>query len=104
MAGAIQKAQSRQTRQPVNVADIESIDISGAGTYLINLSVVAEKVSFQQTGNLVGTIAFSITGANFAGSTALLAASAIGTYTTSMCKVVQITVASGSGRIVIAAK
>lgn len=104
MSGAIPKSQSRQVRQPVSIADIESVNITGTGDYLVNLSVIADKVSFQQVGTLVGTISFSLTGSDFTGSTAILSASNIGNYTSSMCKVVKITITSGIGRLVIAAK
>ncbi len=101
---AISKSKSKLARQPVSVADIESLDISANGTYDIKLSVIAEKVSFQQKGTLAGNITFSLTGVDFAASTAIPAASSIGNYTASMCKVVRVVVTSGSGRIVIAAK
>lgn len=101
---AIPKQKARIARQPVTIADIESMDITANGVYDIPLSVAADKVSFQQKGNMVGTVEFSLTGANFAGSTAIPAQTAIGNYTTSMCKIVRVTVTSGTGRIVIAAK
>lgn len=104
MAGAIQKAQSRQTRQSVSIGDIQSVAITGNGDYALELSVVAEKVSFQATGSVAGTIAFSLDGENFKNPTALVASNGIGTYTTSLAKVVKITVSGGTGRVVVAAK
>lgn len=104
MAGAIQSKDAKQKRQPVSITDIQSQAFTAAGVYIMELSVVSEKVSFQQEGTLAGTIEFSLTGQTFAASTPIPAAGTIGNYTASLIKVVKITVSSGSGRLVVAGK
>lgn len=104
MAGAIQSKDAKQKRQPVSITDIQSFSFSAAGTQTIELSIVAEKVSFQQEGTLVGTVEFSLTGVTHAGSTAIPAQGTISNYTASLAKSVKITIASGAGRLVIAGK
>ena len=105
MAGAIKKADSRQTRQQVSITDIQSIDITANGTYYVELSVVAEKISFQATGTVAGTIEFSLTGVDYKNSTAIAATQGIVTYSTSLAKKLKITTTGGgTGRLVIAGK
>lgn len=104
MAGAIQSKDAKQKRQQVSITDIQSQAFTAAGVVIMELSVVAEKVSFQQQGTLSGTVEFSLNGVDFVGSAAIPAASTIGNYTASLCKCVRITVASGTGRLVVAGK
>lgn len=104
MAGAIQSKDAKQKRQPVGITDIQSFSFTGAGTQIVELSIVAEKISFQQEGTLTGTVEFSLTGQTFVGSAAIPASGNISNYTTSLAKVIKITVASGAGRLVIAGK
>lgn len=104
MAGAIASRDAKQKRQPVSITDIQSQSFTAAGTYIMELSVLAEKVSFQQEGTLSGTVEFSLTGQTFVASAAIPASGTISNYTASLCKVVKITVSSGAGRIVIAGK
>ncbi len=104
MAGAIQSKDARQKRQPVGVSDIQGIQITSSGDYIVELSIVSEKISIQQEGTLAGTVTFSLSGVSFVGSIAIPATGAISNYTTSLAKVIKITVTSGSGRIVIAGK
>lgn len=104
MAGAIQSKDAKQKRQPVSITDIQSQAFTAAGVVIMELSVVADKVSFQQEGTLVGTVEFSLTGQTFAGSVAIPASGTISNYTTSLVKAIKITVASGAGRLVVAGK
>lgn len=104
MAGAIQSKDAKQKRQPVSITDIQSQTFNGAGTYIMELSIVAEKVSFQQEGTLVGTVEVSLTGQTFAASAAIPASGSISNYTASLVKVVKITITSGAGRLVVAGK
>ena len=104
MAGAIQKADSQQKRQLTGIGDIQSINITSNGTYEIELGIVAEKVSFQATGTVAGSVEFSLTGVDYKNSTAIAATQGIVTYTTSLVKKIKVTVTSGTGRLVIAGK
>lgn len=105
MAGAIQSKDAKQKRQPVGITDIQSFTFTGAtAAQVYELSVVAEKISFQQEGSLVGTVEFSLTGVTHAASAAIPAQGTISNYTASLAKTVRITITSGAGRLVIAGK
>ena len=99
------KKQSRQARQPVLVGDSQVTGTLTTGqSEIVTLSVVAEKVSFQASGSLAGTVEFSLDGVNFKNSTAIGASNAIVTYSTSLCKVLKVTASGGSGKLAILAK
>lgn len=68
---------------------------------IITLGFSAEKVSFQATGDLAGTIEFSINGKDFFGSASI--STTPGSYSTHNVSSVRITRATGSGRVAIAA-
>lgn len=105
MTGAIKRAEAQQKRQQVGIGDVQSIQISADGDYELELGIVAEKISFQVTGTLAGTVSFSLTGVDYKNPTAIGATNAIVTYSTSLAKKVKITTTGGgSGRIVIAGK
>lgn len=105
MAGAIQKADSQQKRQLTGIGDIQSIQITGDGVYEVELGIVAEKISFQATGTVAGTVEFSLTGVDYKNSTAIGGSQAIVTYSTSLAKKLKITTTGGgTGRLVIAGK
>lgn len=104
MAGAIQKADSQQKRQLTGIGDIQNININGAAVFELELGIVAEKVSFQATGTVAGTVEFSLTGVDYKGSVAIGASQTIVTYSTSLVKKVKVTISSGAGRLVIAGK
>ena len=99
---AITKQQARMVRQPTLVGDIEATPIlDGTNTTaIIELTSVAEKVSFQSSGDLAGNIEFSINGITFYGSTAFTAG-VPGTYSTNLTKVVKVTRTGGSGKLSI---
>lgn len=69
---------------------------------IISLGFASEKVSFQATGNLAGTIEFSINGKDFFGSAAI--STTPSSYSTHNVSSVKITRTSGSGKLAIAAK
>lgn len=71
-------------------------------TDIISLGFASEKVSFQATGDLAGTIEFSINGKDYFGSAAI--STTPGSYSTHNVTSVRVTRTSGSGKLAIAAK
>lgn len=100
------KKQSRQSRQSVSIGDSEVTGVLDATNTIeiVALSCVAEKVSFQASGDLAGTVEFSIDGVNFKNSTAIGSTNAVVTFNTHMSKVLRVTRTGGSGRLAILAK
>lgn len=70
---------------------------------VIRFGGAMQKVSYQASGDLAGTIEFSIDGLNWFGSAALPAANAPASYNTHNTEGVRITRTSGSGQLFIAA-
>lgn len=102
---AIEKKKARKVLAPLVVSDIQSTAVlSATGSEIIELNCVGSKVSFQGTGNLTGTVEFSLDGINYKDSTAIPASNALGSYATHLVKSVKITWASGSGRVVVASR
>lgn len=102
---AIEKKKARKTLEPVVVSDLQSTGVlSAAGSEVIQLNCVASKVSFQGSGNLTGTVEFSLDGVNYKDSTAIPASNAMGSYATHLVKSVKVTWASGSGKVVVAGR
>jgi hypothetical protein len=101
---AITKEQARKVRQPVNAGDLAlSVTMTGAGSEIKILSIPAEKVSWQSSGTLAGSVEFSIDGVTFFGSVAF-AAGVPGSYSTHIVRAIKVTWASGSGKLHLLAK
>ena len=101
---AVTKSQARQVRQPTLVGDVEVTDImSSAASQEIELSSIAEKVTFQSSDTLAYTYEVSVNGKNWS-TPAAGAANALVTYSASLCRVVRINWVSGSGRVSLVAR
>jgi len=101
----ITKEQARKVRQPVSTGDL-SLSISLDGTTTIDirqLSISAEKISWQSDGDLAGTVEFSLDGVTFFGSVAF-AATVPGSYSTHLIRVVKITRTGGAGKLHLLAR
>jgi hypothetical protein len=61
------------------------------------------KVTFQGSGNLVGTVEFSVNGINWFSSTAIAAANAPTTFSTHNFNSMRVTRTSGTGTVAVAA-
>lgn len=103
MAGPyVNKKQSDLARQRINASDSLATDsMSAAGSQILELGMVAQKVTVTTTGSLSATVDFSIDGVNFFGS--FTASSTPTTYSTNLVKLVRVTWISGSGTAVVAA-
>lgn len=99
------KKDSRKAREKVSVADMVSTGtLDGTTTVeVIQLGVAADKVSWQSSGTLAGTVEFTINGTTWVASTAFTA-TVIGTYTASLVKAVRVTRTGGTGKLHILAK
>jgi len=98
----INKKQSDLARQRVNDSDSLATDpMSATGNQILELGIVAQKVTVTTTGTLSATVDFSIDGQNFYGS--FTASSTPTTYSTNLVKLVRVTWISGSGTAVAAA-
>lgn len=101
---AVTKAQARKVRQPTLPGDMEITDtMSATGTQIIELSAVAEKVTFQSSGNLAYSYEVSANGQNWS-TPAAVAANVLATHSAHLVKVVRITWTSGSGKVTILAR
>ncbi len=100
------KKEARKAREKVVAGDaVATGTLDGTTTSeVIQLGVPAEKVTFQASGTLAGTIEFSTNGVDFYGSTAIPGSNAPGTYTTHMAKAVRVTRSGGEGKLHILAK
>lgn len=70
---------------------------------IIRFGGAMSKVSFQGSGNLVGTVEFSIDGLNWFSSTAIPGSNAPASYTTHNVEGVKVTWTSGTGQVFLAA-
>lgn len=93
-------------QQPVRTGDKASTGILNGVTtvQIVELGDVFSKVSFQASGDLLGTVEFSINGTNFTNSTAIAAANAIASFSTHNVSSIRVTRTSGTGRLVTASK
>ena len=97
---AITKAQARKVRQPVLSGEILlSVALSASPSVeIIELGNVASKITVQSSGDLAGTVEFSVDGVTFASSTAFTATTLV-SFSTHLIRVVKITRVSGSGKL-----
>lgn len=101
---AVTKTQARRVRQPTLVGDIEITGtMSAAGSEIIELSSIAEKVTMQSSGTLAYTYSISANGINFT-TPVSVAANILATYSTNLTRVITITYVSGSGKVTILAR
>lgn len=101
---AITKQQARRTSQSMFTGDIQQAILNASDPEVIMIfSNIAEKISFQASGDLAGTVEFSLNGKDFKESVAIPASNAIENYDSSLVKAVKISRTSGTGRIVVAA-
>jgi hypothetical protein len=70
---------------------------------VIRFGGAMEKVSFQASGTLTGTIEFSISGENWTSSTAIPGANAIASFNTHNIEGVRVTWTGGVGQLFVAA-
>ena len=104
---AVTKAQASLVRQRNSTGDLMAATLSAstAQTVLLDLGMIAEKITYLMNGSLAGTIDFSINGKDFYGSIAIPASGTPGTYSTHLAKIIRIQRSSGTGgTVVIAAK
>lgn len=99
------QAVSSRKRQLTSGGDLQSTDTldGSTTTEIVRLSTVAEKVTFQSTGDLAGDVTFSLNGTDFASSTAFTAGALV-TFSAHLVKSVTVVRSGGSGRLIIAAK
>lgn len=103
---AVTKIQARRVRQPVLVGDLELTDVLDGvalSTQIIELSSVAEKITIQSSGDLVGTYSVSVNGVDFDTPIAFSANTLI-SYTTHLVRVVKFDWVSGSGEVHLVAR
>lgn len=96
---SIAKAQSRKLREAVLVTDsqISTTMVSAADNQDISLSIVAQKVTVQCSGNLVVAVTVSANGKDFLSAGSATAA-APASYNTHNVAVVHLAWTSGSGQ------
>jgi hypothetical protein len=79
-------------------------ELSASNTVeVIRLGGAMSKISFQASGDLQGTVEFSISGLNWVSSTAIAAANGIVTFSAHNVDGVRVTRTSGTGQLFIAA-
>lgn len=102
---AVTKAQSSTVRQRNSIGDLMQATVDATNvTQIIDLGMIAEKITYLMNGTAAGTIDFSINGKDWYGSVAIPATGTPGTYNTHLAKKVRIQRSSGAGTVVIAAK
>jgi hypothetical protein len=101
---AVTKQQARKVRLPVLTGELYLSGVLDGTTTeeIIELSSVADKITFQSDGNLAGAVLFSINGLDFASSTAFTANTMV-SFNTHLVRVIKITRSSGSGKLHIVA-
>lgn len=104
MAG-VSKEQARRVRQPVLVGDVHITGtLDGTTTSeVVSFSSVAEKVTVQSSGDLVGNITVSINGINF-NTGVSFTANNLATYSTNLVMAITVNRTGGSGKLTIVAR
>lgn len=103
------KKEIRKAREKVNAADQVQTEVLDGSTpaltvEIVQFGVVAEKVTFQGTGTLAGTIEFTADGTHWYSSTAIAGSNAPTTYSTHLAKAARVTRTSGTGQLFILVK
>lgn len=101
---AISNADVAKVRQHVRNGAIFSTPVLSLSltSYDIHLGSAFSKVSFQGTGDLAGTLTFSLDGINFKSSTAIAGTNDLASFSTHNVVIVRVTRTSGTGRVAIA--
>ncbi len=100
---------SRKQVQALNQKIITGVSLSTAELNasnpeeIIRFGGALERVTFQGTDSLAGTVEFTVNGTNWFSSTAIAAANAPTTYTTHNFVAMRVTRTAGSGKLTIAA-
>jgi hypothetical protein len=98
------KKQSRFARQLTKNSDLaqtSALDTVSNTTEIVELSIVAQKVTVSTTNGMAGTVAFSMDGENY--TTPVAISSTPLTYSTNLVTLVKIVCTSGAGTAVVAA-
>ena len=97
------KKQSQLARQNINgTALLQTAQLTSSNTSeIIDLGMVAQKLTITTTNGLAATASYSIDGVNFTTPGAI--SSTPVSYSTNLVKVIKITWTSGSGTAVVAA-
>ena len=95
-------------RQRVSTGVKTATEILDGSTPALTVEIIRfggamQKVSYQASGNITGTIEFSIDGLNWFSSTALPSSNAPGSYSTHNVEGVKVTRSTGTGQVFIAA-
>ena len=96
----IKLGQKVQTGWAISTATLDSGNVSE----IITLHFPAEIVSFQGSGNLVGTVEFSLDGVNWKNSTAIGGSNGVVSFSTYLVLAMKVSWTSGTGKLSIAAK
>ena len=93
-------------RQKVKTGEFRVTGVLDAAvtSEIILFSDVYEKLTFQGTSTLTGTVEFSLDGVNFKNSTAIGASNALVTFSTHSFRAVKVSRATNSGNVLLAAK
>ena len=101
---AYDKTQSRVPRRAMLAGDKQmTAELSASVTVqVIQLTMVAQKVTWQSTGTLAGNVEFSSNGTDFYTSTAFTA-NVVGSYNTHNVVAVRVTRTGGTGKLAVLA-
>jgi len=102
---AVSKKAGQKVRQQTNtgVKAVTGI-LDGTTTIeIVELGAPMSRITFQGTGNLAGTVEFSVDGEHWFSSTAIAGANAPTTYSTHNFNSIKVTRSGGSGRLAFAA-
>ncbi len=100
------KQDVQRVRQPVRTADKLATGVldASATVSILTIGSVSEKVTFQASGDLAGTVEFSVNGTNWFGSTAIPGANAPASYNTHNVCAIKVTRSGGTGKVFLACK
>lgn len=102
---SISKKASQKIRQQTHagVKMVTGILDGTTAVEILELGGAMAKVTFQGTGDLAGTVEFTVDGQHWFSSTAIAGANAPTTYSTHNFNAIKVTRTSGSGQLAIAA-
>lgn len=102
---AVSKKAGQKVRQQTSTgakATTSSLDASTT-VEIVELGAPMARITFQGTGDLAGTVEFSVDGEHWFSSTAIAGSNAPTTYTTHNFNSIKVTRSNGSGRLAFAA-
>lgn len=102
---AISKASAAKPRSQTNISDKQiTVTLDAVTTEdVIELNLVASKITIQASGNLAGNILVSVNGVNYVSAGAIPATNGLLTYSSHMVTSVKVQRTSGSGKVVVVA-